>query len=59
LKLAHFIFDRWPPVKLIVASGKMIVEESHLPKGARFFPKPYAENSIIEAMQSMVADAAR
>jgi two-component system, response regulator PdtaR len=57
LKLAHYILDRWPPVKLIVVSGKMIVEESHLPIGARFFPKPYMDNSIVEAMQSMLADA--
>jgi two-component system, response regulator PdtaR len=57
LKLAHYILDRWPPVKLIVVSGKMIVEESHLPIGARFFPKPYMENSIVEAMHSMLADA--
>jgi two-component system, response regulator PdtaR len=59
LKLAHYILDRWPPVKLIVASGKMLVEERPLPRGARFFPKPYMENSIVEAMQSMLADAVR
>lgn len=39
IKLAHYIRDRWPPVQLIVASGMTIVEEGHLPAGARFFSK--------------------
>jgi len=58
IRLAHFIRNRWPPVKLIVASGRTIVEESHLPLGARFFPKPYRANSIIEAMTAMLASVA-
>ena len=40
-KLAHYIRDRWPPIHLIVASGKAILEESKLPTGSRFFAKPY------------------
>lgn len=36
IKLSHYIRDRWPPVKLIVASGKAILEESSLPEGSRF-----------------------
>ena len=56
LKLAHYIRNRWPPVKLIVASGKMLVDESHLPHGAHFFPKPYSDSVIVEAMQGLLAD---
>ena len=52
-KLAHYVRNRWPPVKLIVASGKAVVEESHLPAGARFFPKPYDCGAIVEAMTRM------
>jgi CheY-like chemotaxis protein len=55
VKLTHYIRDRWPPVKLIVASGKTIVEESHLPAGARFFPKPYHDHTIVEAMIGLLA----
>lgn len=55
LKLSHYIRERWPPVKLLVASGKTIIEESHLPTGARFFRKPYDEGSIVEAMTSLLA----
>lgn len=28
IKLSHYIRNRWPPVKLIVASGAAILEES-------------------------------
>ena len=34
IKLAHHIRNRWPPVKLIVASGKAIIAESSLPEGS-------------------------
>lgn len=34
IKLSHYIRERWPPVKLIVASGATILEESSLPMGA-------------------------
>ena len=56
VKLAHYIRDRWPPVKLIVASGQTIIEENQLPAGARFFRKPYDESSIVEAMTGMLFD---
>jgi CheY-like chemotaxis protein len=40
LRLAKYIRDRWPPIFLIVASGKAIVREGDLPLGALFFPNP-------------------
>jgi two-component system, response regulator PdtaR len=57
VKLAHYIRHRWPPVKLIVASGKGVVDESHLPAGARFFPKPYNDSAVVGAMTAMLSDA--
>jgi two-component system, response regulator PdtaR len=57
IKLAHYIRRRWPLVRLMVASGKAIVEENHLPAGARFFPKPYSEITIVGAMIAMLSDA--
>ena len=44
IKLSHYIRDRWPPVKLMVASGIAILEESSLPGGSRFFSKPYDDH---------------
>jgi CheY-like chemotaxis protein len=55
VKLAHYIRHRWPLVKLIVASGKAILDESQLPAGARFFPKPYSDSTIVGAMMGMLA----
>jgi two-component system, response regulator PdtaR len=57
IKLSHYIRHRWPPVKLMVTSGKFTVDQSHLPIGAMFFPKPYDESAIIEAMMGMPFEA--
>ena len=55
IKLSHYIRNRWPPVKLIVASGAAILEESSLPGGSRFFPKPYDEHAITDAIAGLLA----
>ena len=55
LRLAHYIRNRWPPIHLIVASGKAIIEESRLPAGARFFAKPYHEHAIAETISRLLA----
>ena len=36
LKLAHAIRDRWPPIKIILTSGKVSLEESDMPSGSVF-----------------------
>jgi len=55
VKLAHYIRNRWPPIHLIVASGRTILEESQLPTGSKFFSKPYDNNTIVEEMSRMLA----
>lgn len=55
IKLSHYIRDRWPPVKLLVASGNAILEESSLPGGSRFFAKPYDDHAITDAMARLLA----
>jgi hypothetical protein len=42
LRLAHFVMDRWPPIRIIATSGHAKIRESDLPEGSRFLPKPYA-----------------
>lgn len=56
IKLTHYIRDRWPPVKLIVASGADVLAESSLPGGSRFFSKPYDDHAIAEAMAHLLAN---
>jgi CheY-like chemotaxis protein len=54
VKLAHYIRERWPPIQLIVASGRSIREESELPAGTRFFAKPYDDHTIVAEMTRML-----
>jgi CheY-like chemotaxis protein len=52
LKLAAAVRDRWPPIKIIVASGQYRALESELPPGSRFFPKPYPHHELIATMRA-------
>ena len=54
VKLAHYIRNRWPPIHLIVASGRQILDETQLPAGSRFFPKPYDDTTLVEEMGRML-----
>ena len=58
LKLSHYVRERWPPIHIIVASGKAIIEESQLPLGARFFAKPYLHQPIVDAIAGFFGAAA-
>lgn len=55
IKLAHYIRDRWPPVRLLVASGNAILDESSLPTGSRYFSKPYDAHAIADAMSQLLS----
>jgi two-component system, response regulator PdtaR len=55
IKLSHYISNRWPPVKFIVASGAAILAENVLPEGSRFFPKPYDTHAITDAMARLLS----
>src|ERR1700724_2409764 len=49
LKLAHAVRNRWPPIKIIVTSGRELIAEQDLPEGGRFFAKPYKPIEIRDA----------
>ncbi|EJC69926.1 CheY-like receiver domain-containing protein [Rhizobium leguminosarum bv. viciae WSM1455] len=55
IKLSHYIRDRWPPVRLIVASGAAILKERDLPPGSRIFSKPYDDHAITDAMAHLLS----
>ena len=52
LALAAAVRNRWPPVKIIVTSGKGRPAPSELPDGA-FIPKPYTSQAISEAFRRL------
>ena len=54
LKLARCIRDRWPPLKLIVVSGRAEAADGYLPAGAKFFEKPYRDTAIVAEMVGML-----
>ena len=53
LKLAHAVRNRWPPIKIIVTSGRDLVSENDLPEGGRFFAKPYNSTQITNAIREL------
>ena len=53
LKLAQAIRNRWPPVQLIIASGRFAPAAQDMPEGSRFFAKPFRSDDLIAALRSM------
>src|SRR5437868_8190140 len=51
LKLAHFVKNRWPPIKIVATSGRTEIRETDLPDGSRFVPKPYAVTEVARAIE--------
>jgi CheY-like chemotaxis protein len=54
IKLAHYVRGRWPPIHLVVISGKVGVEQTELPAGVRFVTKPYQEPALINLVETMI-----
>ena len=55
LKLAVAIRGRWPPIEIIVTSGKYSVPPGALPSRGIFFRKPYMEQEVVTALRRMAA----
>jgi CheY-like chemotaxis protein len=53
IRLAGVVRSRWPPVALIVTSGRTHVLETDLPAGARFLRKPYEPAQIESALRQL------
>jgi CheY-like chemotaxis protein len=50
LKLAAAVRDRWPPVHIIITTGK--ARPMTIPANALFIPKPYLSKNIVTAMRT-------
>lgn len=55
LKLAHYVRNRWPPVKIITTSGKARFAVEELPSGGRFLPKPYTASELGTILREIIA----
>jgi CheY-like chemotaxis protein len=50
LALSRYVRDRWPPIKIIVTSGKHRPSDRDLPEEGLFVPKPYTTGGVIAAL---------
>ena len=55
LKLAHYVRKRWPPVRIIVTSGKRDLIQEEMPADSFFMTKPYEHAALKEKIWEMVA----
>ena len=49
-KLAAAVRDRWPPIHIMITSGKGM--PSIMPERALFMPKPYTSKNVVIAMKT-------
>jgi CheY-like chemotaxis protein len=57
VKLAHFVKDRWPPIKIIATSGHAKITANDLPEGGRFMPKPYKATEVADVIHELKSAA--
>jgi CheY-like chemotaxis protein len=53
VRLAAAIRKRWPPVKIVAASGLLRIGQDDLPPGSRFPPKPYSPSQIVAMLREL------
>lgn len=53
LLLAAVVRDRWPPVALLITSGRDRPSVADMPAGARFIPKPYSGFELGEQLHTL------
>jgi CheY-like chemotaxis protein len=54
LLLAAVVRDRWPPIALLIASGRVSPDIDAIPAGARFISKPYSPWALRDQLHSIV-----
>jgi CheY-like chemotaxis protein len=59
LRIAAAIRDRWPPIEIILTSGRTSPAMEMIPARSCFVVKLYVTSQIIGAIQSFAADSAR
>lgn len=56
IRLAHYIRRRWPPIEIIMTSGRTDVRKTDIPDRGLFFPKPFAPTALISALHQFIRD---
>jgi CheY-like chemotaxis protein len=58
LKLAHAVHDRWPPIRILIASGLVRPKPCDLPSNSVFLGKPYRGEAVIARLRSLLGPIA-
>ena len=53
LELAHRVREQWPWISVVVVSGNLVVDADELPTGARFLPKPYEMQRVVDLIHEL------
>lgn len=51
IALAHAVREGWPPVGIVVASGRVCPENGDLPANVSFLKKPYRPRDVLSALR--------
>jgi len=57
LQLAVAVHERWPGIKIILASGQLKLSQSEIPENSRFFGKPLDSSEMIAEIREMLGHA--
>src|SRR4051794_6732216 len=52
LKLAAAVRDRWPPVNIVITSGKLRPRAEQMPANSLFLAKPYHTVDVVTALRT-------
>lgn len=58
LELARLVHERWPEIRLLIASGQVFPAPEELPDNGQFVPKPWEPTAVVKRIQAMVGKAA-
>ena len=53
LALSHYVRKRWPPIIIVVSSGRCTPREDEMASGARFLSKPYVPHALMTVLHDI------
>jgi CheY-like chemotaxis protein len=54
LELALAVHERWPQIKIILASGQLKLTKGDIPENSRFFGKPLDSGDMVAEIREML-----
>ena len=58
LKLAHYVRGRWPPVRIVITSGHLLLTPDLMPAESRFIAKPH-QTTDLQGLFRAIEDGCR